>query len=74
MKKIIKLVAVVIVRVDTVLYKTFGFVSSFRRRFWVHRSERLQQDLDREHSQRDRLNAFYGTNYTTKQALELRNN
>lgn len=71
MKKIIKFMAVVIVRVDTVLYKTFGLVSPFRRQFWTRQSKRLQQNLDREHSQRDRLNAFYGTSYTTKQALTL---
>lgn len=71
MKKIIKLIAVVIIRVDTVLYKTFGFVSPFRRQFWTRQGKRLQQNLDREHAKRDHLNAFYGTNYTTKQALTL---
>lgn len=71
MKKICNLIAVVIFKVDTALYKTLGFVSSFRRQSWTRQSRRLQQDLDREHSQRDYLNALYGTNYTTKQALTL---
>lgn len=71
MKKICNLIAVTIFKADTVLYKTFGIVSSFRRNAWARRGIRLQQDLDREHSQRDYLNALYDTSYTTKQALAL---
>ena len=67
MQKIFKL----IIKVDTVLYKTFGIVSSFRRNAWARCGQKLQQDLDREHSKRDHLNALKGTNYTTKQALAL---
>lgn len=73
MEKIFKLIAVVIFKVDDVLYKTFGLVSPFRRHSWALRAKKLQEDLDREHAKRDRLNDFYGTNYTTKQALELPN-
>lgn len=69
--KVINLISLVIFKVDTALYKTFGFVSSFRRNAWARRGIRLQQDLDREHSQRDYLNALYDTSYTTKQALTL---
>ena len=71
MKKIFELIAVVIFKVDTVLYKTFGIVSHFRRQSWERQGKRLQQDLDREHSQRDYLNALYDTSYTTRQALAL---
>lgn len=67
MQKIFRL----IVRVDTVLYKTFGIVSSFRRNAWARQGKGLQKDLDGEHSKRDHLNALKGTNYTTKQALAL---
>lgn len=67
MQKIFRL----IVRVDTVLYKTFGIVSSFRRNAWVRCGRGLQKDLDGEHSKRDHLNALHGTSYTTKQALAL---
>jgi hypothetical protein len=74
MKKIFELIAVAIFKVDTVLYKTFGFVSSFRRKSWVRQSKRLQRDLDREHSMRDHVNSLYGHNYTTKQALALEDN
>ena len=70
--KAINLIAVVIFKVDTALYKTFGFVSPFRRQSWARQGKRLQRDLDREHSQRDHLNALNGTNYTTKQALALK--
>lgn len=71
MEKIFKLIAVVVLKVDNVLYKTFGLVSPFRRHSWALRAKKLQEDLDREHAKRDRLNDFYGTNYTTKQALAL---
>lgn len=71
MKKIFKLIAVAVFKVDTVLYKTFGFVSPFRRDAWARQGRRLQRDLDREHAKRDLVNSLYGHNYTTKQALEV---
>ena len=71
MEKIFKLIAVVIFKVDNALYKTFGFVSPFRKESWAIDGKRLQQQLDWEHARRDRLNDFWGTNYTTKQALAL---
>lgn len=72
MEKIFKLIAVVVLKVDNALYKTFGLVSPFRRHSWALSGKRLQQDLDREHTMRDHLNCLYGTSYTTKQALALR--
>ena len=72
MEKILEHLAVAIFRIDNMLYKTFGFVSPFRRHRWALSGKRLQEDLDHEHSMRDRLNDFYGTDYTTKQALALR--
>ena len=71
MEKIFKLIAVVVFRIDNMLYKTFGFVSPFRRNAWARQGKRLQQDLDRGHSMRDHLNALHGTSYTTRQALKL---
>lgn len=71
MDKIIELTAVVVYKVDNVLYKTFGLVSPFRKQSWTIDGKRLQQQLDYEHARRDRLNDFWGTNYTTKQALAL---
>lgn len=72
MEKIFKLIAIAIFKVDNALYKTFGFVSSFREHRWALKAKRLQQELDCEHAWRDHFNALYGTNYTTKQALALR--
>lgn len=72
--KAINFIFLVVFKVDTVLYKTFGFVSSFRRQSWTRQSKRLQRDLDSEHSLRDYLNALNGTSYTTKQALALEHN
>lgn len=71
MEKICDLIAVIIFKADTVLYKTLGFVSPFRRHSWALRAKKLQRDLDREHSMRDHLNALHGTSYTTRQALAL---
>ena len=72
MEKIFEHLAVAIFRIDNALYKTFGFVSPFREKSWTISNKRLQEELDHEHSMRDRLNDFYGTDYTTKQALALR--
>ncbi len=76
MKKfsIYNLISFVIFKIDNVLYKTLGIVSSFRRDAWALSGKRLQRDLDREHSMRDHLNLLNGTSYTTKQALALRDN
>ena len=74
MKKICDLISLVIFKIDNALYKTLGFVSSYRKHAWTRAGKRLQRDLDREHSMRDRLNALNGTSYTTKQALALEGN
>ena len=69
--KAINLISLVIFKIDNVLYKTLGIVSSYRKHAWALSGKRLQRDLDREHSMRDHLNALNGTSYTTKQALTL---
>lgn len=69
--KAINFISLVIFKVDTVLYKTFRFVSPFRSQSWARQGRRLQRALDAEHSLRDHLNALNGTSYTTKQALAL---
>lgn len=71
MKKICDLISFIIFKVDTVLYKTFGIVSSFRRDAWKLQGRRLQVELDAEHARRDHLNALHGTSYTTKRAIAL---
>ena len=69
--KAINLISLVIFKIDNVLYKTLGIVSSYRKHAWTLSGKKLQRDLDREHSMRDHLNALNGTCYTTKQALAL---
>lgn len=71
MNKILSITALLVFKIDTVLYKTFGIVSTLRRQSWRRQGKRLQCDLDCEHYRRDRLNALHGTWYTTKQALAL---
>lgn len=34
-------------------------------------AEKLQYELDRQHQLRDYYNTLFGTDYTTKQAVEL---
>jgi hypothetical protein len=73
MKKfdIYNLISLVIFKVDNVLYKTLGIVSSYRKHAWTLAGKRLQRDLDREHSHRDLVNSLFGHDYTTKKALEV---
>ena len=71
MDKVIDFTAVVASKIDNALYKTFGFVSPFRKESWDIDGKRLQRTLDWEHARRDHLNMLYGTDYTTKQALAL---
>lgn len=60
-----------VVMADNLLYKAFGLVSPMRRELWRRRGERLQDALDAQHEDRDRVNRRYGLNYTTKRALEF---
>ena len=54
--------------VDDVIYE-------LKRRFRKEDMESLQTSLDLEHSLRDNYNEVHGTEYTTKQVVELlRNN
>lgn len=69
MKRITKLIAIVVVGFDNVLYRTFGIVSALRKHYWAKRGRSLQVMLDEEHKKRDMVNAYLGTNYTTKRAI-----
>ena len=54
--------------VDDAIYK-------LKKRFRKEDMENLQTSLDLEHSLRDNYNEVHGTEYTTKQVVELlRNN
>ena len=59
-----------IVKIDNVLYRTFGIVSPLRKAFWRRSANNIQRKLDIEHSKRDFVNR-HGYNYTTKQAVEI---
>lgn len=74
MEKIINAVSRVIFAVDNLLYNTIGIVTPFRRRYWRRRANKIQRELDREHSMRDHINRLNGTNYTTKKAIEIYDN
>ena len=74
MEKIINAVSRVIFGVDNLLYNTIGIVTPFRRAYWRRRANKNQRELDREHSIKNHINAIYGSNYTTKKAVEIYDN
>ena len=74
MEKNINAVSRIIFRIDTFLYNTIGIVTPFRRAYWRRSANKIQRSLDREHSIKNHINAIYGSNYTTKKAIEIYNN
>lgn len=71
MEKIINAISRVIFTLDNLLYNTIGIVTPFRRRYWHRRANKIQRDLDREHSIKNHVNSLHGRNYTTKKAIEV---
>lgn len=53
-------------RLDTLIFRTFGWASPLHEGVWKRKAKRIQAELDRQHFIRD----TYGEGYTTKQALE----
>jgi len=68
---LIKVIAWPIYKIDTLLYKWFGFVSPTRREYWDRRAIQIQMDLASEHTLARINNERHNTVYTTKKALEL---
>lgn len=56
--------------IDSVLYKTFGYITPLRKEAHKQQARRLQNDLDAQHYARDRYNKINGTDYTTRKALK----
>lgn len=71
MEKIVNAVFRVIFAVDNLLYNTVGIVTPFRKAYWRRRANKIQRDLDREHSIKYYINSLHGSNYTTKKAIEV---
>lgn len=73
MKKItnafVKAIAYLIVAIDNVLYRAFGYVSCFRQHKWDKQATEIQVSLNYQHSRRDRYNKINGTNWTTKRVM-----
>ena len=67
----IKVLAKLIFSFDQFVYHKFGIVTKFRRKLWNKRNKALQAELDNVHLCRDKRNSYYGTDYTTLQALSL---
>ena len=61
---------VIIIAIDNIIYKLFGIVTPLRRRHWHNEARKLQQLLDAQHSERDRINRVKGTNWTTKAVIK----
>ena len=71
MEKIVNAVSRVIFAVDNLLYNTVGIVTPFRKAYWRRRANKIQRELDREHSIKNHVNATHCSNYTTKKAIEV---
>lgn len=61
----------IVVKIDNVLYRTFGIVTPIRKAFWRRQAKGIQLGLHYEHANRDYYNRVYNDNKTTKEALRL---
>ena len=68
----IKALAKLVFSFDQFIYHKFGIITKFRRKLWNKRNIALQIELDNVHTYRDKMNSYYGTDYTTLQALSLK--
>lgn len=69
-KSISTILMTAIYKIDTFIYKKFGFVSMFRRETWETQAERIQKKLNYEHELAEEFNKKHNTCYTTKKALQ----
>lgn len=59
----------VYVRIDNLLYKTFGVVTPVRKMHWKNKAAEIQKLLNKERKMKEFSNSFFGTDYTTKKAI-----
>lgn len=71
-KRLVVTIARIYVSMDTFLYKNFNIVTPWRKRNWKRNAKKLQRLIDAESARVNYLNSIYGTCYTAKQALQLK--
>lgn len=59
----------VYVKIDNLLYRTLGIVTSVRKMHWENKAEEIQKLLDKERKIKELSNSCFGTDYTTKGAI-----
>lgn len=64
------IIANCIVKVDTLLYKKLGIVTSLRKAYWRRKADEIQLQLNTIHAYRNYINNKMKTDYTTKFAIE----
>lgn len=69
-EKLISIIAYAIAKVDTYLYRHFGYVSKTRRRIWQRNAIKIQMALNREHRLADSYNILNDTDYCTKKVMK----
>lgn len=66
-----KIMVYIVYGVSQVLYKLFGVNTSVRKAWLAHKARKIQDQLDKEHTIRDRVNKRVGEFYTTKEAMKI---
>ncbi len=66
-----KLITYAVYGVSQVLYKLFGVNTSVRKAWLKRQADRLQDQLDKEHIIKLRVNTRLNEVYTTKKAIEV---
>lgn len=69
-----KTVAYIVYGVSQVLYKLFGVNTPVRKTWLAHEARKLQDQLDKEHIVKLRVNTRLNEVYTTKKAMEVAEN
>lgn len=66
-----KLITYAVYGVSQVLYKLFGVNTSIRKTWLKQEADKLQEQLDKEHIIKLRVNTRLNEVYTTKKAMEI---
>lgn len=66
-----KITAYVVYGVSQVLHKLFGYNTKVRKAWLANEAHKIQDQLDKEHIIKDRVNRRIGEFYTTKKAMKV---
>lgn len=66
-----KITVYVVYGVSQILYKLFGYNTPIRKTWLAHEARKIQDQLDKEHIVKLRVNTRLNEIYTTKKAMEV---